>query len=104
MRMERVQTQCDAELLDCGVAATKPKLAPSAPMPCDDEVWVQLDRSREMGFALLDLTGKLGERVSCRCKNRWIVPIKFNRPPRESLGFTAFVGYIGGPIEDSSQD
>src|SRR6478609_1721774 len=83
MRMKRVQTQCGVELLDCGVTATKPELAPTVPMSCDDEVWVQLDRAHEKSIAFLDLACHLGERVSGHRKHRRIVRVKLDRPPRQ---------------------
>ncbi|MET4092888.1 hypothetical protein ABID60_008643 [Bradyrhizobium sp. S3.5.5] len=104
MRMKRVQTQCGVELLDCGVTTTKPELAPTVPMSCDDEVWVQLYRAHEKSIAFLDLACHLGERVSGHRKHRRIVRFKLDRPPRQSRGFTVFLGFISDPVENIPQD
>jgi hypothetical protein len=37
--------------------------------------------------------------MSGPCKHRWIVLIEFDRPPRETSGFSYFLGSIGAPAE-----
>src|SRR5258707_4166097 len=93
--IQRAQTQRDLELLDRGVDFPGKKVNPPPQRSRGSLIWIQIYRPREEGRAFLDLAHYESERMSGPCKHRWIVLIEFDRPPRETSGFSYFLGSIG---------